>query len=251
MADASDAPPILLVDDEELARRKLARFVRELAPSAVLREAASGVEALAALAEFRPRIVFLDVAMPGLNGFEVLDHLPERPFAVVFQTAFDEFALKAFEENACDYLLKPYTRERFAKAFQRALDRSAGAAPPAGDLGATLTAGRRWLEHVCVDERGLRVVIDVQAIEALVSRDHYTCLYHEGRESLTELSLAHLEERLDPQAFQRVHRNAIVRVAAVRSLSTGEGPEVTLASGRKIAVSRRSRAALVARLKGT
>lgn len=245
----SDTPiKILVVDDEELARQKIVRYIREQGLNVVLREAADGIEAIAAVKELTPDIVFLDIQMPGLNGFDVLAHFADRSFAIIFQTAFDEFAIKAFEENACDYLLKPFTRERFIKSFERARRDGVQRQSERGLL-KVMIEERHFLKNLCVDDRGVRVLLDVRSIEAMMSRDHYTCIYAEEREYLLDLSLQKLEERLDPNAFVRVHRSAVVRITAIRALSKGNEPEVELHSGMRIAVSRRCRRALVERLK--
>lgn len=245
---ADNSIKILIVDDEELARQKIVRYLREQDLAVTLKEVANGIEAIASVKEFIPDIVFLDIQMPGLNGFDVLAHFEVRPFAVIFQTAFDEFAIKAFEENACDYLLKPFTRERFAKAFERARRDGIQRQSEQGLL-KTITDQRRFLETLCVEDRGVRVILNVQSVEALVSRDHYTCIHVGPREYLMDLSLQKLEERLDPNAFIRVHRSAIVQATAIRTMSKGDEPEVELNSGMKIAVSRRCRGALMNRLK--
>lgn len=239
---------ILIFDDEELARQKIVRYLREQEAAMTLQEATNGVEAIAAVKTFAPDLVFLDIQMPGLNGFDVLAHFEDRPFAVIFQTAFDEFAIKAFEENACDYLLKPYTRERFAKAFERAC-RDGLRRQSEKDLFKAVTDKRRFLENLCVEDRGVRVLLEVQSVEAMVSRDHYTCIYVGTREYLLDVSLQKLEERLDPNIFIRVHRSAIVKVTEIRTMSKGNEPEVELNSGIKIGVSRRCRGALIERLK--
>lgn len=239
---------ILVVDDEELARQKIARYVREIDETAAIKEASNGLEAIAAVKDFDPDILFLDIQMPGLNGFEVLDHLVERRFAVIFQTAFDEFAIKAFEENACDYLLKPFARERFAKAFERARRDGTQRQAELGLLKA-VTASRRFLEHLFVDDRGVRILIDVDAVDALVSRDHYTCIHAASKEYLLDQSLQRLEERLNPEAFIRVHRAAVVRVAAIRAMTKGDEPVIELHSGVSVSVSRRCRGAVIERLK--
>jgi two-component system LytT family response regulator len=253
MGDAPDAGPawrVLVVDDESLARQKLRRYLAETGDELIVEEAVNGLEAVGRIASFRPDVVLLDVEMPGLGGLEVLDQFPEaaRPFTVIFQTAYDDFAVKAFEQAACDYLLKPFTRERFHKAWAKArLER--GRAVPFTAVQARMTEEKRYLERLCVDERGLRIVVELSEAEALVTRDDYTCVHAGDREYLTDLSLASLEARLDPEVWIRIHRTTLVRVAAVRSLSKGAEAEVTLASGRVLAVSRRCRGALVDRLK--
>ena len=240
---------VLIVDDEELARQKVQRYLSEVTTDVDVKMAANGLEAVSTIKEFMPRIVFLDIQMPGLTGFEVLDHINERCFVTIFQTAYDAFAIKAFEENACDYLLKPYTRERFVKAWQRALQQSM---PKAGelDLLQSLTAERCYLKHLCVEQRGVHLLLNVHEVDAFVSRDHYTCLHVGDKEYLMDMSLQRLEERLDPSDFIRTHRSSIVRVAAIRAVSKGEEAEVTLSSGAKISVSRRCRGPLMDRLKG-
>ena len=114
---------ILIVDDEELARHKIKRFLAESQIQATITEAANGLQALQILSTSSIDLVFLDIDMPGLTGLEVLQNLEQRPFKVIFQTASDAFAIRAFEENACDYLLKPFDRERFQSALQKALAR--------------------------------------------------------------------------------------------------------------------------------
>lgn len=244
---------VLIVDDEKLARQKIVRYLTELAPDVEFKEAANGIEAVATVKDFAPDIVFLDIQMPGLNGFEVLDHFAERSFAVIFQTAFDEFAIKAFEECACDYLLKPYTQERFAKAFERA--RTAGSQNnPAHDskrnLLQKITEAQQFVETLCVSDRGVYLTLGIQEVEAFVSRDHYTCIHSGPKEYLLDLSLQKLEERLNPADYLRIHRSAIIRVAAVTSMTKGEDAEVELTSGLKLPVSRRCRRALTERLRG-
>jgi two-component system LytT family response regulator len=249
----SEAPRrVLVVDDEALARQKLKRFLGETGEALVIEEAANGVEAVQRIGAFEPDVVLLDVEMPGLGGFDVLEQFPEerRRFAVIFQTAFDEFAVKAFEEAACDYLLKPFTRERFQKAWEKARRGRAESTAPVAALQARLTAEKRWLDRLCVDERGMRVVVELADVEALVTRDHYTCAHVGEREYLTDLSLTNLEGRVDPDAWIRVHRTALVRVAAIRMIGRGDEPVVTLVSGRTLPVSRRCRSAVVDRMKG-
>ena len=242
---------ILIVDDESLARQRLRRFLADADSAFILAEADGGLSAVAAIRDFRPEILFLDVEMPGLNGFEVLAQFEERPFVVVFQTAFDEFAVRAFEEAACDYLLKPFTPTRFRAALDRALTRLADESR-LKTLEHTLARRDGALRRLTVKQGTAWRVLEVADIRCFLSLDHYTCAYFRDsgddrlREAVTDLSLARLAERLDPETFLRVHRNAIVNRSAIRAIATtttGE-TELELDGGMKVPVSRRHRAEL-------
>ena len=239
----SDPLKILVVDDEDLARRRILGFLAAQHETYTIAEAVNGLEALDKIHAFAPQIVFLDVQMPGLSGFDVLYHLEERSFRIIFQTAFDEFALKAFEENACDYLLKPFSRERFDKALQRARDQVAN-----GNferLAAQLGQDQRFLTRLGVKLAGVRIMVEVETVDCFVSRDHYTCIHVGDKEFLSDMSLGRLEAVLDPSKFTRVHRNSIVNTRAVAMLSKSGDDEVTLKNGMTLSVSRRNRANLV------
>lgn len=236
------------MDDEALARQRLRRIISEAGSNFIVAEADGGLNAVAAIRDFRPEILFLDVEMPGLNGFEVLAQFETRPFVVVFQTAFDEFAVKAFEEAACDYLLKPFTPARFRAALERALTRLADESR-LKTLENTLARRDGALRRLTVKQGTMWRVLDVADIRCFLSLDHYTCAYFKDfgddrlREAVTDLSLARLAERLDPEVFLRVHRNAIVNRAAVRAVvttSAGE-TEIVLHGGMHVPVSRRHR----------
>jgi two-component system LytT family response regulator len=245
---------ILVVDDELLAQQRVARFVRQFDPTLLVEVADSGLRAVQLIQSFRPDVIFLDIEMPGLNGLEVLQQCAARPFQVIFQTAYDQFAIRAFEENACDYLLKPFTAERLQQALTRALSQRADEerlraleeqlAPRAGFLRRfTVKQGTR-----------LRLIEDTEVL-CFVSQDHYTCVHfsdaqglHEG---IVDLSLTRLLERLDPAIFQQLHRNNIVRTVAVKSITRSREGEmfVELLQGLKLPVSRRQQAAVRALLK--
>jgi two-component system LytT family response regulator len=234
---------ILIVDDEELARARIMRYLKQTEQEFVIREAESGIEAVDLINSFKPDIIFLDVEMPGLSGFEVLKQLPERAFQIVFQTAFDEFAVRAFEEQACDYLLKPFTSERFIQALTNALARVANEEKLKA-LEAKMSEREGYLRKFVIKQGARLRIVEEQAIACFVSRDHYTCVYFEGmREGITELSLSNLLERLDPQVFRQFHRNNIIRVDALVSLSLSRNGvmEVELNNGLRLPVSRSNR----------
>jgi two-component system LytT family response regulator len=240
---------ILVVDDEALARQRVARYLRQSGLQALIEEAESGIEAVEMIRCFSPDIIFLDVEMPGLNGFEVLRQFDERPFHVIFQTAYDQFAIRAFEESACDYLLKPFTAERLRKALARALERSASE-ERLRDLESRLAAredDRRYLRRLTV-KQGLKLrIVETTDVICFVSRDHYTLVYFgDGQnhyEAICDLSIASLAERLDPVEFQRLHRNCVARKSAVVALSRSAQGELVaeLSNGMKLPVSRSHR----------
>jgi len=233
---------ILVVDDEPLARQRIARYLAARNLPLIIEEAESGLRAVELITEFRPDIVFLDVEMPGLSGLEVLAQFEERPFQVIFETAYDEFAIRAFEEHACDYLLKPFTRERFDQALDRALKESVDQSRLCA-LEAKLAQREGHLTRIIVKQGGRVRIVEERDITCFVSRDHYTCVYFDGgREGLTDLSINFLSERLDPEVFTRLHRNSIARILAIKSVASREGEMmVELSDGIVLAVSRSRR----------
>ena len=175
---------ILIVDDEELARQRVARYVRSAEGAFVVEEADSGVAAVDAIRAFRPDVVFLDVDMPGMTGLEVLGQFEERPFKVIFATAYDEFAVRAFEEQACDYLLKPFTAERLHEALSRALARADGEQR----LRALEERLGGRLRRFAVKQGTRTRAVEEEEVACFVSRDHVTCVYFgDGREGVRTL----------------------------------------------------------------
>jgi len=247
---------ILVVDDEALARQRIVRYVRLFGQQYVLEEAESGIRAVELIRSFRPDVIFLDMEMPGLNGLEVLQQFEQRPFHVIFQTAYDQFAIRAFEEHACDYLLKPFTAERLHQALARALNRATDEQKLRAlerQLSAPGNANRTgYLQKLTVKQGNRLRIVPVQEVFCFVSRDHYTCVYfnssdlsggNQTLEGICDLSLARLAERLDPWEFKPLHRNNIVRAAAIVALSRSRQSEVLaeLANGMKLPVSRSNR----------
>lgn len=235
---------VLVVDDEPLGRRAVVRALGETLADAEVIEACDGFEALAAVKERAPDLVFLDVEMPELSGLDVLRQLPSPRPKVVFVTAFSEFAVDAFAHDACDYVVKPFTTDRLAAATRRACSEIDNEARLRA-LEKTLANSGRHLERLAL-RLGARVdVVAVSDVACFVSKDHYTYVHAGSREYISELSLVHLEERLDPARFVRVHRNAIVNIAHVSRVTEDAA---ILANGMSVAVSRRNRAALLSRL---
>ena len=219
----------LIVDDERLARSELRRLLAEQPEVQVVGEAANIDEAYRQVQSLHPDLLLLDIKMPGGSGFDLLERLESTP-QVIFTTAFDEFALKAFEVNALDYLLKPVSAERLATALQRVRERRQQlAAPLTTDQRIFLRDGDRcWF-------------VSLRDIILLESEGNYTRVYFGGEKCLIARSLASLEERLDSSAFFRVSRRHIVNLRAITAVdpSVAGGLDVQLQGGLKVEMSRR------------
>ncbi len=236
---------ILVVDDEPLARQRVVRLVSASGLAIAVEEARNGLEALEKLRGSAFDVVLLDVEMPGLSGLDVLRQLPGRTFRVVFQTAFDRYAVDAFEAAACDYLVKPFTADRLRSALERALTQVADGQRLA-TLEERLTEREGALRRLAVRVGRRLVLAEEGDVVAVVSRDHVSCVHlANGTEGTTDLSLASLAERLDPGVFPRLHRAHLVNAAHVTSLFSAPDGElrVVLTGGLELPVSRRSRAA--------
>ena len=240
---------VLIVDDEPIARQHLRVYLEREPDLEILAECSGGHEAIQAIRQRRPDLVFLDVQMPDLDGFDVLARLrPEEMPAVIFVTAHDEYAVRAFRVEALDYLLKPFDDERFGETLARARRRieSAGLEHLADRLGSLVrqTSGRpRPLERLAIKKGPASFVVKAGAIDWIESEANYVRL-HCGREShLVRRSLTSLEEALDPSQFARIHRTAIVNADRIRRLvpwSHGD-MRITLVDGTELNLSRRYR----------
>ena len=230
---------MLVVDDEPLARSNITALLSGDAYIRWVSECGDGRQALQDIPALKPDLVFLDVQMPEFDGFQVLKALgPDAP-VIVFVTAYDEHALRAFDAGALDYLLKPFDNARFALA----LDRAKGRLLPVG-AGSVLKRGPLAIKgagHITYVEH-----IDIDWIEAA---DYYVSIHVGAKSHLLRRSLAELEQELDSRLFCRVHRSAIVNLKRVRSINFGDGDaEVLLAGGAKLPVSRRYRKEIQERL---
>ena len=228
---------VLIADDEPAARRGVRQLLAAFPEFIVAGECRDGGEVLAALDSLNPHVVFLDIQMPGIDGFEVIRRrTPERMPIVVFLTAYDQFAIRAFEAQALDYLLKPVTEARFAATMKRLQRQLKAASPAARDPALVVTTARG------------ATVVPVREIDWIESADHYARSWSGDRRSLLRESLRVLEERVRARGFVRAHRRALVRLDGVRELTwTRAGDLVAvLTSGAQIPVSRRRRAAFSA-----
>jgi two-component system, LytTR family, response regulator len=230
----------LIVDDEPLARSNLAVLLRLHPEIEIVSECGSGTEALAEIRHAKPDLVFLDVQMPECDGFDVLELLGhDLPSAVIFVTAYDQYALRAFEAGALDYLLKPFDNARFERALDRAKQRiSRGKDHP------------RKLERLVIKSVGEVAFVKVPEIDWIEAADYYASLHVGPRTHLLRRSMSELEQELDPEVFCRIHRSTIVRLDRVRGLKVSEDGEynVLLENGVRLRLSRGYRKQLQARL---
>jgi two-component system, LytTR family, response regulator len=236
---------VLIADDEPAARRGVRQLLCAFPEFAVCGECRDGYEALAALEASSPDVVFLDIQMPGIDGFEVIRRrTPERMPAVIFLTAYDQFAIRAFESQALDYLVKPVTEARFGASMKRLIRQLRPAA-------AVEKRDKRDDKIVVATPRGA-TVLRVREIDWIESADNYARVWVGSQSYLLREPLTVLEERVREHGFIRAHRRALVRLGGLRELTwSGEGALIAaLANGAKIRVSRRRRAAFVAAVQG-
>ncbi|WP_397535347.1 LytR/AlgR family response regulator transcription factor [Roseateles sp.] len=232
----------LIAEDEALAAESLAEWVRSMPQLELLAVCADGASALAQIRALRPELVLMDIQMPGMTGLQVLRALADeglRP-AVIFTTAYDEHALTAFELHALDYLLKPFSRERFVDAVEHALANSAPAA-----VGTALEALQQQdsgepLTRVLVRDQGKIFPLRVDDIEHLRSDSKYTALTSRGRSFLVRLPIASFEQRLDPARFLKLQRGSMVNLDFVESMTPDENSQlvVRMRDGTRLTASR-------------
>lgn len=243
---------VLIVDDEELARSYLTELLSAESDVVVVGQAGNGFEAVKLIGELAPDLVLLDIQMPKLSGFEVLELLEPHPPAVVFVTAHDEHALRAFEVHAVDYLLKPVEPSRLAAALERVRERlrTPEPAPDAARLAASARIPGRPLERVLVREEGRVHVVPVGELDYVEARDDYLCLSHRGRKLRKQQTLADLEAQLDPERFVRIHRSYLLNIERLSRLDlyARDSWLAILVDGTKLPVSRAGHARLRERI---
>lgn len=243
-AEGTASLTVLVVDDEGIARRRLRRQLGKIPGVEIVGEAADGEEALAAIVEHRPRVVLLDIRMPGLDGLAVAERLPDTTH-VVFTTAHEEYAVSAFEAAAVDYLLKPIDGERLTEALERV--RRLEAPTEGRELARLLRAatGHEEPPRVAARRGETLRLFDPRRISRFHSTEGYTEFRHDGRRYLLDESIVALAARLRPWGFLRVHRAELINLHQVRSLRrVDEATIVELADGQRAPVSRRQVTAL-------
>jgi two-component system LytT family response regulator len=246
---------VVIVDDEPVARRGLRNLLLAHRDVVVIGEARNGGEAVRALSTLAPDLVLLDIQMPGGDAFDVLRRVASPLPAVIFVTAYDAYAVRAFDTHALDYLVKPVREDRFREAIERARHRmrSAAALDQADRLARLLAAGETPLldstalpaQRLVVPNAGGELILDTADILWIEADDYYAAVHAHGRRHLVRESLDSLERRLDPRRFVRVHRSAIVNLTCVREVRrTTRRAAVVLADGTAVPLSRRRRTAV-------
>ena len=231
----------LVVDDEDLARRNVTVLLRRDRDIQSIEECSSGIDAIEAIRRSKPDLVFLDVQMPECDGFDVLELLgSDLPAAIIFVTAYDEYALRAFEAGALDYLLKPFDDARFARALKRAKEK----------LAYYLPAKRRAAERLVVRSQGQVLFLDVADIDWIEAAGYYACLHVGSDTHILRRTLAELQQDLGEEKFIRIHRSIIVNLDRVGGLALQAGGdyEVVLRSKERLRLSRRYRKLLQDRM---
>lgn len=229
----------LIVDDEELARYIIREMLSAHAEMEVAAECANGIEAVKAVAEHKPDLIFLDVQMPKLTGFDVLE-LIGTDIPVIFVTAFDQHAMRAFDVHAVDYLLKPVSMERFEAALQRAKSRMGEKKLKPEDLSAAARPPQQFLERLVVKDGTKVTLIPTGKLDYAEAQDDYVALASQGKKHLKQQTIASLEACLDPSCFVRIHRSYIVNLErVVRIEPYGKDSRIAILSdGNRLPVSR-------------
>jgi two-component system LytT family response regulator len=229
---------VILIDDEQLARQLLSSLLKSYGEFEVVCECADGFEGFKSIQEHQPDLVFLDVQMPRLNGFEMLE-LVDNPPSVIFSTAFDEYAMKAFEANALDYLLKPVTKDRFDKAIQKFLQQAG-----ANNAGLNNLAEEQVYEgyqhRIVVKDNGVIRIIPEDEIQYIEANDDYIKIFTKDGHYLKKSTLGRIENSFDPARFVRVHRSYMIPVALLARIEPYEKDShiALLHTGAKIPVSK-------------
>ncbi len=230
----------LIVDDEELARKLVREMLADHPEVEVVAECANGMEAVKSASEHKPDLLFLDVQMPKLTGFDVLELIDRAGLAIIFVTAFDQYAMKAFEVHAVDYLLKPFSKERFEAALERAKGQEGRRAVDAAELAAAARPAGQYSERIVVKDGTKVSLIPVHKLDYAEALDDYVSLVSEGKKHLKQQTISGLELALDPAKFVRIHRSYMVNLERVSRIEPygKESKVAILTSGVRLPVSR-------------
>lgn len=227
---------VIIVDDEKAGRSLIKEYLENHQDLILVGEANNGVDAIKIINEFTPDLVFMDIQMPGLTGFDVLEHLNELP-TIIFSTAYDSYALQAFEVHAVDYLLKPYTRDRFDKAVAKSNKSSPQKIAPLADE--HILSKPEYPERIIAEKGNKYVPLETNEIFYIEAYGDYSKIYSSKEMYISNRGISLLEEKLNPKQFLRIHRSTIVSLQAVQEVSRyGKSYILILKNGEKVKVSR-------------
>lgn len=240
---------IVIIDDEPLARKRIEQLLAKEPDAEIVAECANGVEAIAAINERRPDLIFLDVQMPEVSGFDVLHQLDAAVLpAVIFVTAFEHFTIQAFDLSAVDYLLKPFAEERFRQAFARARSSfRAGehirSAERLSRLFERLNYNGKFLERLAVAHNNRLILVQIKDVEWIETYGNYLKVHAAGKIYLLRETMNHLSARLDPERFLRIHRSTLVNIEAIVELQPTFGGQyaIIVRDGSELTLSRHYR----------
>ena len=232
----------IIVDDEKLAREIIKKYLSEFNDFELAAECSNGFDAIKKINEIHPDIIFLDVQMPRITGFEMLE-LIENPPVIVFTTAFDHFAIKAFEVNAADYLLKPYSLERFAEAVEKAKKRLLHQPDQSKFVSKLIEANNNNLEalqRVVIKDGSSIAIVDASEIFSIEAMDDYVMIYTEDSKHIKKQTMKYFEQHLDNKMFVRAHRSYIVNLTKIKKIELLEKEtySLTLVNGSKVSASK-------------
>ena len=231
----------IIIDDEQLARDLLKEYIEQVPEFTIVGEAAKGKDAVELIDKLQPDLIFLDVQMPGMNGFDVLDDISHDPY-VIFTTAYDQYAIRAFEKNAVDYLLKPLDEERFRLAVKRAVDRMKLEQNNVGQLLSSLKTENKtsYDSHIFVQKSEKLLNLPVDEIMFLEASGDYTILITKSDQFVSSSGIGKLEEILNPETFIRVHRSTIININYLKEIEKhfNGGMIVKMQNGKNFPVSR-------------
>jgi two-component system, LytTR family, response regulator len=231
----------IIIDDEKLARDLLLEYVQQMPNLQVIGECGKGKEAVEAIDRLKPDLIFLDVQMPGMNGFDVLDEITHDPY-VIFCTAYDQYAIKAFEKNAVDYILKPLDQERFRLGVERAINRMKVEQNNVGELLRNLKTENKtsYDSHIFVQKSEKLLNLPVEEIVYLEASGDYTILSTKNDQFVSSSGIGKLEEILNPEIFIRVHRSTIININNLKEIEKhfNGGMVVKMLNGKSFPVSR-------------
>ncbi len=231
----------IIIDDEQLARELLREYIDDIPELEIIGEAAKGKDAVEFIDSLKPDLIFLDVQMPGMTGFDVLDDINHDPH-VIFTTAYDQYAIRAFEKNAVDYLLKPLDKERFELAVKRALERMRLEQNNVGEMLRNMKAENRtsYDSHIFVQKSEKLINLSIDEIMFLEASGDYTILTTKADQFVSSSGIGKLEEILNPDTFIRVHRSTIININFLKEIEKhfNGGMIVKMQNGKSFPVSR-------------